>query len=779
MLSTFRALVRIALANLFSSFLNVFVGAVLAFGAALLVVGGSLFSTLDQSLSRSIVGSITGHLQVYAARSKHPLEVYGRVDGSDSTLAPLDDFKALKAKLLQVPNVARVVPMGSCSVLVSSGNTVDVTLEKLRSLYRNQEAEATKLPDGEFRRQADSVKAHVRYVVGLLATDARRATELARLDEEDLAVQKALTTASSDAFWAGFDEDPFGHLELLENKVAPEVGDSDMLFIRLLGTDLDAYQQTFDRLAIVEGTQVPRGQRGVLLPRFFVEEFLKLKNARRLDKLKEARAVGRTIATDKELQRLVRENQAQTREVVLQLDGLRAAEATRRLQAFLGENDPDLGRLLSHLLAVDDATFDARYAFFYESLAPLVTLYRAKVGDSVTVRTIGKSGGVEAATVKVYGIFELKGLEKSPLAGINGLVDIVTFRELYGYLSAERKAELEELKKATGAREVSRESAEAELFGGEAELEAEAKAADLRVEPALRKVERRSETYEPEEIDDGVVLHAAVMLKDGSTLAQLQTLAEVEQVLAAERPAVDAKAVAAAEALLASGRLPFTLAQPLGAALAVEQGRAKGEAATSTAAVRGLEDALRAQRRLVPAGDVAVVDQLLASAKPRVWVVDWATAAGYLGQFILFFRLLLVAVVVAFAFIALVVVTIGVTIATLQRTQTIGTMRAIGAQREFVVGMVLVETMVLAVVFGLAGAAVGSGLVAWMHSSGIPAFRDELYFFFSGPVLRPELTPGALALALVATMGVSLLSVLFPVILATRVSPLTAMQTAE
>ena len=103
-------LVRIALANIFSSMLNVFVGVVLLFGAALLVVGGSLFSTLDEALSKSIVGSITGHLQVYGARSKDPLEIYGKVDGSDSQLTPLDDFKTLKAKLLAVPNVARVVP---------------------------------------------------------------------------------------------------------------------------------------------------------------------------------------------------------------------------------------------------------------------------------------------------------------------------------------------------------------------------------------------------------------------------------------------------------------------------------------------------------------------------------------------------------------------------------------------------------------------------------------------------------------------------------------------
>jgi ABC-type antimicrobial peptide transport system permease subunit len=103
-------------------------------------------------------------------------------------------------------------------------------------------------------------------------------------------------------------------------------------------------------------------------------------------------------------------------------------------------------------------------------------------------------------------------------------------------------------------------------------------------------------------------------------------------------------------------------------------------------------------------------------------------------------------------------------------------MRAIGAQRTFVVAMVLVETAVLALTFGLAGALLGAGVVKWLHVTGIPAWRDELYFFFSGPVLRPELTAGGFLLALGVTLVVSLLAVIFPTVLATRVAPVIAMQ---
>ena len=79
----------------------------------------------------------------------------------------------------------------------------------------------------------------------------------------------------------------------------------------------------------------------------------------------------------------------------------------------------------------------------------------------------------------------------------------------------------------------------------------------------------------------------------------------------------------------------------------------------------------------------------------------------------------------------------------------------------------------------LAGALIGAGVVQWLHHTGIPAWRDELYFFFSGPVLRPDITAASVGLALASTLLVSLLAVLFPLFLATRVSPLTAMQATE
>lgn len=781
MFSELQVLVRIAMANIVSSALNVFVGSVLLFGTALLVVGGSLFSTLDGSLSRSIVDSTTGHLQLYAARSKDGLEVYGKVDGTDADLAPIDDFKGLKAKLMALPNVAAVVPMGGATTQVTSGNTIDVVLERLRNLYRAQRGDGPKLPDEEFRTRADSLERHMRNIVEVLRKDLQTELELSDGSTVEPAQVAAVEEASKDEFWADFDQDPFTHLELLENRVAPLVADGDLLFFRCLGTDLDLFQRSFPRMQLVEGQPVPPGHRGILLPRFVHEEFFKLKNARRLDKIHEARKSGRRLAdaSDSELKRFVRENQSQTREIVLQLDGLATTAAVKKLQTHLGSTEPDLAKLLEAFFGVTDENFDARYAFFYAELAPMLSLYRAKVGDTLTLRSLARTGSAATVTAKLYGIFELRGLEKSPLAGVNTLIDLVTFRDLYGIVSPEMAAEAEAMKAQTGAKQVSRDDAEAALFGEGTDLETQGRADAITEAIAPRQVKKQSDTFDVAQLDTGVVLHVAVLVKDGSDEGLAKTMADLEGLLAPTKPPADAAVIAKAKALSATGTLPLALGAALGRAVTAEEERLAGKQPLTTPAFLSLKEALRAEKPSLGRDDIDTIDALLRGGLPSVWAVSWQSASGFIGKSIDFFRLALAAIVAAFAFVALIVVTLGMTVATLQRTQTIGTMRAIGAQRGFVVAMVLVETLVLALVFGLLGAGVGAGIVKWIAWRGIPAFRDELYFFFSGPVLRPELSAGGMVFALVVTTVVSVLAVIFPTYLATRVKPVTAMQATE
>jgi ABC-type lipoprotein release transport system permease subunit len=717
LLDTLEVTVQIAFRNLFASKLKtIIVGGIIFFGALLVVVGNSIVDSVDSSMSRSVIGSVAGHIQVYNASSKDKLEVMGSMTMGDPDLTQIDDFAKLRDSLMRVPNVKAVVPMGISGALVTSGNTIDLALEKLRGLVRKKVDGGASLSPAEAQTlttQIGAEKDHVRQIISVLQGDMKNMKTL--LDEhavnpED---QATIARAASPAFWDGFDKAPYDALEFLENRLAPLAVDADLLFIRYVGTDLSVFAKSFDRMKIVDGTTVPPGKRGFLFSKFVYEDQLKLKAARRLDQIKEAKdARGETILKSEELQRMVRENVAQVREVLLQLDALKTADFRAKLQHELGATDTDVGVLLAKFFATDDQNFADRYAFFYRELAPALELYRVRLGDVLTIKAFTRSGYVQSVNVPVYGTFEVQGLEKSALAGGLNLMDLVSFRELYGFLSGDKLAEIKQLQKAAGAKDVSRENAEAELFGapggkGDATrtIEADAtpgvlpKLTDLSapLTDRLRRDEAKGRVFPPGEVEQGVMLDAAVILKDPKQIPQ--SIAAIE-----------------------------------------DQGKKDGLA-------------LKA--------------------------ISWQEAAGIIGKFIGFARAVLYVAILIIFMIALVIINNALVMATLERVREIGTLRAIGAQRRFILAMLVVEAVVIGLVFGGLGAVVGAVVVKIIAHVGIPATTDQAFFFFSGPRLRPFLNPANVVAAFVIVLVVATLSSFYPAWLAMRVTPRQAMQEEE
>lgn len=699
-----KVLLRIAGRNLLAGRARTFIiGGIVLVGSMLVVAGSSFVDSVDRGMRSSIQGSLGGHLQVYSARSKDPLALYGGMMG-ESRLEPMEDFARVKEVLLRVPEVRTVVPMGIDQALVAMGNQFDVQLERLRAVARRLEAGER---DPELERTYQARKSHVRRMVQLLREELRAARSLAddQLLRDRADATKALIRSVSDEFWDGFDRDRLGNLEFLENKIAPQQMDSSMTFVRYVGTDIDAFLAAFDRTVIVEGTRVPPHQRGILLGKWYAEEYLKLKNARRLDKIKDARdSQRRRIAKDEELQRWVKENQTQLREIQLQLDPIQSEEAARRLKAALGSTKSELPDLLVELFTTSDENFDERYRIFYRELAPLLQLYTIRVGDTITIKAPSKSGYFNSMNVKVYGFVEFKGLEKSALAGVMSLLDLMTWRDLYGYMTREKAEEVQRIKAEAGVRSVDRQTAEAELFGGGAPLEGASRAAAIDQAAVLRGLaapaarEPASRVYTQEEIDHGVALNAAVLLKD-----------------------------------------PRRIGAGLGAV-----------------------------RR--------AVDQAGLGLK----VVDWQTASGLVGQMVTLFRVVLYTAVTIIFAVALVIINNAMVMATLQRVKEIGTMRAIGAQRRFVLAMLLVETAAVALLFGLAGAGLGA-VVVWAVRAlgGIPATNDTLYFLYAGPALLPAMGAASVGISLGIVLLVSVLSGFYPALIAMRVTPIEAMGTDD
>lgn len=529
-------LFRIAFRNLFRSRINLLIGAVILGGTVLVVVGGALLNSVISSMSRSIIGSVAGHIQVYSAASKEEFAIWP-MGGNDPDLSPMVDWERKQRLLASVPNVKAVIPMGINAALITSGNTVDLTLEELRSVVR-EEKEHGVTPELEARRA--SLKEHVRQIVRVLQSDLVRVEDINTPNAVDPEDRNAIQRASSDDFWKGFDRDPYEVLEFLENRIAPLLSDADLVPLRYVGTDLDAFQKNFDRMEIVDGQPVPPGHRGFLMSKFVYEDRLKLRTARRLDKIKDALDLKGSIARDETLQRYVRENRTQTREILLQLDRLKTEKAVALLQRTLGSSEKDLDKLLNAFFDTDDRNFHDRYQVFYRDLAPLLQLYRLKVGDVLTITAFTRSGYVQSLNLKVWGTFQFRGLEKSALSGNINLMDIVSFRELYGYLSADRKAEIEAIKKEGGVQEIDRGKAEDELFGQPGRhVVAEATPGIIDEKErfkgtgaALRREDLVRRVYDPSEIGHGVVLDAAIILKDPRhlqrTLADIRALSDRE-----------------------------------------------------------------------------------------------------------------------------------------------------------------------------------------------------------------------------------------------------------
>jgi hypothetical protein len=325
---------------------------------------------------------------------------------------------------------------------------------------------------------------------------------------------------------------------------------------------------------------------------------------------------------------------------------------------------------------------------------------------------------VQSVNVPVYGTFQFQGLEKSTLAGALNLMDLVSFRELYGFMSGEKLAEVQALQKAAGAHEVSRENAESELFGSKQEDAGDKIAAKVPrkieatttpgVSPVMRDLgeslggkmqreEARSRVFPPAEVETGVVLNAAVILKDPN-------------------------------------KIPETMA-------AIE--------------AQGKKDGLALK------------------------AIDWQKAAGLIGQFIDVARNVLYVTILIIFMIALVIINNALVMATLERVREIGTLRAIGAQRRFILAMLVIEAIVVGFVFGGLGAGLGAVVVSIIGKIGIPATSDVWFFFFSGPRLHPFIGTSNVIAAFIIVLLVSAFSSFYPAWLAMRVTPRQAMQEDE
>jgi ABC-type lipoprotein release transport system permease subunit len=176
---------------------------------------------------------------------------------------------------------------------------------------------------------------------------------------------------------------------------------------------------------------------------------------------------------------------------------------------------------------------------------------------------------------------------------------------------------------------------------------------------------------------------------------------------------------------------------------------------------------------------IATISEALAKAGLEMNVIDWQSATGMVGQFIIVIRVILYIAILIIFLVALVIINNSMVMATMERVTEIGTMRAIGAQRRLVLSMFLVETVVLGLIAGALGSLLAAMAVAYLHSIGIPARSDVMVVLFGGPRLYPEIAASNVVFGMTVILFVSLVSTLYPAYLAAQIQPVMAMRSKE
>lgn len=171
----------------------------------------------------------------------------------------------------------------------------------------------------------------------------------------------------------------------------------------------------------------------------------------------------------------------------------------------------------------------------------------------------------------------------------------------------------------------------------------------------------------------------------------------------------------------------------------------------------------------------ADLERVISDGDLNAQVLDWRAAAAPLSQLSDGFKIVFNVVIIVIAVVAVIIIMNTLVISVTERMSEIGTMRAIGARKGFVRRMIGAETVTVAFVFGAAGVLLGLVLLFILGATGIPASNLFLRILFGGEVLRPEVSPGSVAFSLVMVAAIAVVSSLYPLAVALRISPRQAM----
>ncbi|HRU29807.1 MAG TPA: FtsX-like permease family protein, partial [Treponema sp.] len=163
----------------------------------------------------------------------------------------------------------------------------------------------------------------------------------------------------------------------------------------------------------------------------------------------------------------------------------------------------------------------------------------------------------------------------------------------------------------------------------------------------------------------------------------------------------------------------------------------------------------------------------------EVRVLDWYTAAGSNALMLFALKAGFNVGVLFLIAGALMMLINSLTISVLERTGEIGTMRALGAQRLYIIQLIFIEILVLSLGSALIGVILSGVVLNIMSNVGI-AFKNPLLIgLFGGSILRPQLSSNFVFIFLLGIVAATIFASIYPIHLAVTVSPREAINESE
>ena len=164
------------------------------------------------------------------------------------------------------------------------------------------------------------------------------------------------------------------------------------------------------------------------------------------------------------------------------------------------------------------------------------------------------------------------------------------------------------------------------------------------------------------------------------------------------------------------------------------------------------------------------------SAGWDIQVNTWLDGAGGQARMTYTLKTVFNVIILIIVVVAVIIIMNTLVVSITERIPEIGTIRAIGGRKSFVRKMIVSETFMITLVFGIIGILGAVLILAGLNARGLHFENIFLRMLLGGSVLNPVISIKTLVLDLAGIVVIGAAASLYPTAVALRIHPVTAMQ---